>query len=311
LVRYLGVFFRRKNMHFTAAPNLPLPIRWIALGSVALFGVNSTLVGCSSSSNTPSSTGSGGAGGGAATGGATSVGGAAGGAGAGGVANVGGSTHTGPWKIMMLGDSITATTCYPQLLSKNLISAGHTNFQLIGSFLNNQSCGATNVLTEGHSGELVVTDTNNGSISNWLTANPPDAVVMHFATNDVWGNPGTSTANGIITAYTTILTQLRTVNPNAVLFVAQIIPVNPSANNCSAAAPCNYEAAVDSLIPAWANSQTTTTSPVIAVNLETLFTNGYFPNSTYTTDGVHPLPAGSQLMADTLTPVIIANLPGI
>ncbi len=293
-------------MPFTAASNARQYIRWVALGSVVLFGFNSTLVGCSSNSNTPSSAGSGGTGASAATGGATS-----GGAATGGATNAGGSTHTGVWKIMMLGDSITATTCYPQLLWKDLASAGHTNFQFIGSITNNQSCGVSNVQTEGHSGELVVTDTNNGSIANWLAANPPDAVVMHFATNDVWGNGDTSTANGIIAAYTTVLTQLRAVNPDAVLFIAQIIPVNPSANGCSAATPCNYEATLDSLIPAWATAQTTPASPVVAVNLETIFNNGYFPSSTDTTDGVHPTPAGSQIMADTLSPVLIANLPGL
>ncbi len=32
---------------------------------------------------------------------------------------------------MPLGDSITGSTCYPQLLSKELIAKGHTNFDFI------------------------------------------------------------------------------------------------------------------------------------------------------------------------------------
>ena len=180
----------------------------------------------------------------------------------------------------MLGDSITATTCYPQLVYGNLRSAGHTNFSFVGSVVNNQGCSvsglpAGGLLTEGHSAHLVVTDTSNGSVQSWLNANPPDIVVMHFATNDVWGNGSTTTANNVLSAYTTILNQLRSVNPNAIVFVAQIIPVNPSP--CSAGSPCNYEATLDALIPAWAGSHSSAASPVIAVNLETLYNNGYFP----------------------------------
>lgn len=261
---------------------------------------------CSSSSSPA------GAGGAASSGGASSTGGSSGGMNSGGGTSVGGMTHTGPWKIMMLGDSITATTCYPQLVWQDLRAAGHTNFTFIGSFINNQSCGvsglpAGGLPTEGHSGELVVTDTNNGSVLNWFQANPPDIVVMHFGTNDVWGNPGQSTATNILSAYTTVLSDLKSVNPNGVLFVAQIIPVNPSTNSCSSTSPCNYEAALDSGIPGWVASNTTAAMPVFAVNLENVFPDGYFANSTYTTDGVHPVLVGSQLMSTPMTAAIIAQ----
>lgn len=245
----------------------------------------------------------------AATGGTVSTGGskATGGASAGGSS----STHSGQWKIMMLGDSITATTCYPQLLWQDLKAAGHTNFTFIGSIVNNQSCGVSGLPsgglpTEGHSGELVVTDTNNGSVLNWFKANPPDIVVMHFGTNDVWGNPGQTTATNVLNAYTTVLTELKSVNPNAIMFVAQIIPMNPSLNNCSTTSPCNYEKTLDAGIPAWATAHTTAAMPVTAVDLENLFNNGYFPNTTFTTDGVHPLKPGAQPMADTMSAAILA-----
>jgi lysophospholipase L1-like esterase len=181
----------------------------------------------------------------------------------------------------------------------------------VGSVNNNQSCGVTapsgGFATEGHSSELVVTNTNNGNIAKWFAANPPDIVVMHFATNDVWGRKDDTTANNIVGAYSTILTQLRAVNPTAILFVAQIIPVNPSGNNCSASNPCNFQATLNAKLPAWASSRTTTESPVIAVNLEDLYNNGYYPNSTYTTDGVHPNQAGSQPMATTMAAAIVAR----
>ncbi len=41
--------------------------------------------------------------------------------------------------------------------------------------------------------------------------------------------------------------------------------------------------------------------PAFAVNLENLFPDGYFANSTYTTDGVHPGLAGSQLMSTPMS----------
>jgi lysophospholipase L1-like esterase len=193
---------------------------------------------------------------------------------------------------MMLGDSITATTCYPQLVYQDLKSAGHANFTFIGSIVNNQSCGvaapAGGFLTEGHSGKLVVTETSSGNVLSWF-------------------NGGQSTATNIINAYSTILTQLRSVNPNAIMFVAQIIPVNPSMNNCSSANPCNFEATVDSVVPAWATSHSTAASPVFSVNLETLYNNGYFPGSTYTSDGVHPTLTGSQPMGSTMSAAIIAK----
>lgn len=253
-------------------------------------------------------------GGSQATGGAVSTGGsnATAGAGFGGST----STHAGVWKIMMLGDSITATTCYPQLVYQALRAAGHTNFSFVGGIINNQSCGvsglpAGGLLTEGHSGELVVADANSGSVLNWFKANPPDIVVMHFATNDVWGNPGQSTATNVLNAYTTVLANLRSVNPNALMFVAQIIPVNPAGNNCTSTSPCDYEATLDAGIPAWVAAHTTAASPVYAVNLEKLYNNGYFPNSTYTIDGVHPQLAGSQPMGTAMSTAMIAQVPSL
>ncbi len=285
-----------------------------ATGGTVATGGTTTTGGTKNTGGTVATGGSKATGGSPATGGTVSTGGskATGGAGVGGST----STHTGVWKIMMLGDSITATTCYPQLVYQDLRTAGHTNFSFIGGIINNQSCGVSGLpsgglRTEGHSGELVVTDTNNGSVLNWFKANPPDIVVMHFATNDVWGNPGQSTATNVLNAYTTVLANLRSVNANAIMFVAQIIPVNPSANGCSSANPCNYEATLDAGIPAWVTAHTTATSPVYAVDLENLFNNGYFANSTYTTDGVHPLLAGSQPMGTTMSAAMIAQVPSL
>jgi lysophospholipase L1-like esterase len=239
------------------------------------------------------------AGAGAGAGGAASGGGggtASGGAG-GGSAGAGGSIHTGTWRITPLGDSITGTTCGPQLLSKELKDKGHSNFSFIGTNLNNQSCnGAPNVQTEGHGGylvtDLVGTGMHASELGKWTSADKPDVVLMHFGTNDVWNNIAPAT---ILGAYSTVLSSLRGASPQVIVFVAQIIPMNP--NGCTA---CESRVeALNAQIPAWATSKSTAASPIYVVDQHSAFVAAsYKPSSTYTSDGVHPNAAGGQLMAD-------------
>ncbi|MES1178333.1 MAG: SGNH/GDSL hydrolase family protein [Myxococcales bacterium] len=243
--------------------------------------------------------GSGGAGGGAAGGGAAGGGAAGGGAAGGGAAGggSGGSTHTGSWRITPLGDSITGTTCGPQLLSKKLKDNSRSNFSFIGTNLNNQSCnGAPNVQTEGHGGYLVTDLVGNGKhaseLGQWTSADKPDVVLMHFGTNDVWNNIAPAT---ILDAYSTVLSSLRSASPKVIVFVAQIIPMNP--DGCAA---CESRVeALNAQIPAWASSKSTATSPIYVVDQHSAFVaSTYKPSSMYTSDGVHPNVAGGQLMAD-------------
>src|SRR5664280_508972 len=239
------------------------------------------------------------------TGGTTSTGGAKA---TGGTAAAGGSTRQGVWRIVPLGDSITGTTCYPQLLSKNLISGGHTNFVFVGSITNNQSCGsnAPSVKSEGHTGYLVTDLVGSGAhaseLQPWCAANQADMVFMHFGTNNVWG--GQRTTAQVLSAYTTVVADLRAVKPNVVLFVAQIVPLNPS--TCTT---CDYSAALDALIPAWAAGLSTSASPIYVVDLHSVFNPAsiYVPNSNYTTDGVHPTPTGAQMMADKMYTAVVAQ----
>ncbi len=251
----------------------------------------------------PSNGGNMATGGSSATGGATSSGGATG---------AGGSTHAGKWQIMPLGDSITGTTCYPKLLSKELIDKGHSNFTFVGTVLNNQSCGAgvANVQTEGHGGYLVTyltTDSppasGKGTLSELKTwaAEKPDVVLMAYGTNDVWSSISPA---DITSAYSFVVDQFRGQNPGVIFFVAQITPMNPT--GCS-----DCETRVETLnaqIPAWADGKTTAASPIYVVNVwSALPAATYTPNSTNTSDGVHPNAAGSQLMADVWYPGIVAQ----
>jgi len=205
--------------------------------------------------------------------------------------------HAGSWRITPLGDSITGSTCGPQLLSKALIDHKKTNFTFVGSNLNNQSCnGAGAVQSEGHGGYLVTDLFGSGQhaseLPKWSSSNKSDLVLMQFGTNDVWNARSPS---AILDAYSTVLTKLRAANPNVIVLVAQITPLNPE--HCSA---CESRVvALNSRIPAWAASKSTAASPVSVVDLHSAFSAAsYTANSTYTADGVHPNVAGAQLIAD-------------
>ena len=214
-------------------------------------------------------------------------------------------------RVVCFGDSITGTTCYPKLLSAELISQGHSNFAFVGTVLNNQSCGsAPNIQTEGHGGYLVTyltTDShsseNKGTLTELKTwaAEKPEVVLMEYGTNDAWSSIATSS---ITSAYGFVVDQFRAQNPNVIFFVAQITPLNPSGcTSCEA----NVEA-LNAQIPTWAGSKSTAASPIYVVNVwASLPAATYTPNSTYTSDGCHPNPAGSQLVADAWYAGLVAQ----
>ncbi len=265
--------------------------------------------------------GSGGANAGGAGGSAGSPGGKSG---AGGQAGSGG-THPSSWRIMPLGDSITGTTCYPQLLAQKLKDAGHTNFEFVGTNLNNQSCtdgtimNAPTVMTEGHGGYILSCLTGDytsncsskgmpSELSAWMAAKPPpDVVLLHFGTNDVWNNIATAT---ITTAYTHVLASIRGANPNVVILVAQILPMHPDGCvDATTSCPNNGVKALNAAIPAWAESASTSASPVHVVDIYSSVGDetAYLPNSDLTTDGVHPNPKGSGKVADAWLQALAAE----
>jgi lysophospholipase L1-like esterase len=261
-------------------------------------------------------------------GGAAGRSGSAGSGSGGGGGGGGGSTHSGVWNIMPLGDSITGTTCYPQLLSAKLEAAGHENFAFIGSNTNNQSCtdgsitNAPNVMTEGHgcyvlgclTGDITGAtcaassgcDNGRGTtaeLTSWMAATPhPDVALVHFGTNDVWN--GTATAN-VTASYTKLLASLRGANPNVIVFIAQILPMHPNGCTDGSSGCPNDDGTkgikqLNAAIPAWASGASTAPSPVYVVNVYASVGDetAYVPNSALTTDGVHPNPKGSGLVAD-------------
>ncbi len=183
----------------------------------------------------------------------------------------------------------------------------------MGTVLNNQSCGngVANVQTEGHGGYLVTYLTSNaqasqnkGSLTELMAwaAEKPDVVLMEYGTNDVWSNIAPA---DITSAYSFVVDQFRGQNPGVIFFVAQITPMNPS--GCT-----DCEARVEALnaqIPTWATGKSTAVSPIYVVNVWAALqpAGSYTPNSTNTSDGVHPNATGSQPMADVWTAGLVAQ----
>jgi lysophospholipase L1-like esterase len=219
-------------------------------------------------------------------------------AGAGAASALAGFTKlTGKVKIMPLGDSITATTCWRARLWERLVQGGRTNFDFVGTQVSTIDCNDTTYDpdNEGHSGYLVGNlepgGQSAGELDQWLSANTPDVVLMHFGTNDVWWNLTTSS---ILDAYTFVLGELRQHNPKVVLLIAKIIPMAPTnpdgGPNCPTCEP-GVEA-LDAAIDGWAAAHTTATSPILVVDQWT-----GFDAVADTRDGVHPNDSGSVKMA--------------
>jgi lysophospholipase L1-like esterase len=207
---------------------------------------------------------------------------------------------------MPLGDSITGTTCYPQLLSQQFKTNNHTNFQFVGTVTNNQSCsGAPNVVSEGHGGYFVtylLTNSPPASGKGTLTelqtwaAEKPDIVLMHYGTNDVWSNLAPAT---ILAAYVSVINEFRKQNASVIFLVSKIIPMNPS--GCSACG--SRVVSLDALITdAWASTNSTASSPIYIVDQWT-----GFDATADTSDGVHPNLTGSQKMAAKAYAAVVSH----
>lgn len=196
-------------------------------------------------------------------------------------------------KIMPLGDSITDCDFWRTTLFNKLKDNGY----------NVESVGCQYGGHEGHSGMLVTDLAQTTQLSTWLSSTNPDIVMMHFGTNDCWCDKG-STA--ILNAYTTLVKQMRANNPNMIIVVAQITPLQPndSADYISRAKD------LDEHMVGWAADLTTEASPIILCDQFT----GFVP-STDTYDGVHPNSIGSAKMVtnwyNTLTPILDGVTPSV
>ncbi|GIJ46310.1 hypothetical protein Val02_31960 [Virgisporangium aliadipatigenens] len=206
---------------------------------------------------------------------------------------------TDPVRIVPLGDSITGSPgCWRALLWNRLQSAGYTGADFVGT-LPPQGCGvAHDGDNEGHGGYLATNIANQNLLPGWLSATDPDVVLMHLGTNDVWSNIAPA---AILSAFTTLVNQMRAANPDMRVLVAQIIPMNPA--TC---AECGARTvAFNAAIPAWAAGLSTARSPIVVVDQWSGFST-----ATDTYDGVHPNASGDQKMSDRWYPPLRTVLDG-
>lgn len=191
-------------------------------------------------------------------------------------------------RIMPLGDSITGSPgCWRALLWADLRDAGHTDVDFVGT-RPGDGCGFEyDGDNEGHGGFLVTNVAQQGLLVDWLAQTEPDAVMMHFGTNDVWSGIPTGT---ILDAYGTLVAQMRAQNPQTRILVAQIIPMD-SDRSCATCGQGVQD--LNAAIPAWAQAQSTAESPVVVVDQWT-----GFDTDADTYDGVHPSGSGDRKIAD-------------
>ena len=188
-------------------------------------------------------------------------------------------------RILPLGDSITRGRIghwsYRRDLEALLIGSG-CSFNFVGSE-SSPSSGPGEPLNdrdnEGHSS--LRTDQIRARLHNWLPGNDHDWALIHAGTNDTLEGTSITAAR---TNLSQIIDQLRGVNPNVGILLAQIIPNFPE--NEFAVTQLNDE------IADLAADKTLPGSPVIAVDMY----SGY-DASVHNYDGIHPNDAGESRLA--------------
>jgi len=226
--------------------------------------------------------------------------------GLGAVAVTAGSANsaTAPVRIMPLGDSITAGPgCWRAMLWHELQLAGYTNIDFVGGVSDGGGCNPGYSYDwdhEGHGGYSSTGIADNNQLPPWLDAAKPDVVIMHLGTNDMWGHYISTETK--LAAFTKLVGQMRTNNPNMKIIVAQIIPMSAAA--CSTCGADIVE--FNNALPAWAGGLTTAQSPITLVDQWT-----GFDAVADTVDGVHPNTGGFQKMADRWYPELARVLAGM
>lgn len=140
---------------------------------------------------------------------------------------------------MPLGDSITEITCWRAKLWDLLASANVlSNVTFVGSMTDNtQNCVAVQANWdhhhEGHSGFLAI-DIANSDLVGWLASAKPDVVNFMLGTNDVFRMHTTAE---IIAAYTKMVQEMRSSNPNMKIIVSSLFHAAASWMGQKTAAP--------------------------------------------------------------------------
>ena len=232
-----------------------------------------------SSGGTAGRVGSGGA---SATGGQATGGQATGGTTAGGASGFEPCPASGACKIMPLGDSITDGTGFAggyrvELFAKAV--ADQKNITFVGSLSNGPNTVSGVTFPKSHEGHFGWTISQVDDLIPAPALNPaPHIVLLHLGTNDI----NTNTLSGAPERLGSLIDQIITKLPSALIVVAKIIPEPSKANDIT-----TFNNAVPQIVQTRANAG----KHVILVDQ---FTG--FPSSELG-DGVHPNQAGYTRMA--------------
>ena len=201
-------------------------------------------------------------------------------------------------RIMIVGDSISAGPgCYKKYLLAQLQEAGITDFEFVGEY--DDDCGggvrhsAVSCTTSGQYTQQTFAvpncfaSTTFPGMPTLMAAHNPNLVMIQLGVNDVWN--GTAPVQPILNNYATLIEQARAHNPNIVVVVAQIHRI--ITDNCTNDASTAKAEELVMAVPAWAQSVTQVTSPVLVADL---WTNS---DPREADDCVHPNDAGAQRMA--------------
>lgn len=142
-----------------------------------------------------------------------------------------------PWRVMPLGDSLTAGAgpdsaeqSYRGALYQLLLAAGYTNVDVVGSQWGRGSAGG-DPAHEGHGGYTIGPDTNPignlaDNIENYLSAGEPDMVLLLIGINDMFRQADgvdPATAPDRLAALVERINELR---PDLTIMLASLVPVN-------------------------------------------------------------------------------------
>lgn len=203
--------------------------------------------------------------------------------------------------IMPLGDSITIG-----------VNGGYRNNLYTGlvqnncgvSYVGNEFDQATRVADKDHEGHSQFSIKRIGdSVDNWVTSNQPNIILLMIGTNDTaWWT--TESAYDIGVRHNALIDQLRTLRPNAWIFVASI-PPQTSLN----IPPSNIDRAqltqqFNQVIRANVEARVAAGERVRFVDVNSVLTTA--PADLY--DGIHPTEEGHAKIADKFLEAIRAAL---
>jgi len=198
-------------------------------------------------------------------------------------------------KVMPFGASIV-TRCWRNNLDAKLKAAGVKDYDLVGSQQGSADClkqfPGTDNDHEGHPGSQATDYAAKGNLTTWLNQQPAvDVVVMFLGHNDII--LGKKPQDQIITAYDTLIEQMRKKNPKMQIVWSNLTPVDPKRWDTSSS-PNNSKdvAALSAKIKEYAPTRGTSASPVRFVDNF----SGYDPVAD-TDDGEHPNTSGNEKMA--------------